>query len=116
MVTDTYVLASTAVAGLFCSYPKSDSNVQTSVMGQISVVSSALLESMSKREQKNEAPSICMLSRIWLKVKAMVVFPVPATPLSQYILLSQASVAQATRLAKTLSLVSAVQERRPDLK
>jgi hypothetical protein len=48
------------------------------------------------------------------KVKAIVVFPVPAIPLSQYILVSPASAAQATRSAKNFSLVFAVQERRPE--
>ena len=43
----------------------------------------------------------------------MVVFPVPAIPLSQYILVSPASAAQATMSANIFSLVLAVQERRP---
>ena len=43
----------------------------------------------------------------------MVVFPVPAIPLNQYILVSPASAAQAIRSAKIFSLVFTVQERRP---
>ena len=48
----------------------------------------------------------------WIWVKARVVFPVPAIPLSQYIFESPASTAQVTRSVKIFSLVFAVQERR----
>ena len=64
------------------------------------------------RAEKRASQDLDIIKNL-LKVKAMVVFPVPAIPLSQYTLVSPVSAAQATRSAKIFSLVIAVQERRP---